>query len=133
MMGGLDYKRCPNDTAKAKTAVVGVNPVTGAPIEIDIHGIAAVGALQAAIFAVTAAMNAGVEEDFIERLVLAVLPQAQADPHSICPIRTFIGLLDHLAVGLAVVVIGDDNRVRIVPTNGLLDPDEEEDDDGERL
>ena len=117
-MSDIGYNRCPRDNWRAASAVVGVNPLTGKPIEVGINGISAVTAIQSALSSLTTAMKAGHEEDFLEKVVLALLPGLKVDPHILCPMLTILGEALLLLQGtLEVGFDGEGNVVFHPPGN----------------
>lgn len=118
----LRYVRCPQDDMKAATASIGTNPKTGKSIEMGFHSIAATQSVYAAILAVSAAIKSGVEDDFIEKLVLSLAPSISQDPHSLCPMLQLFLQLMLLAMNGATVSFGKDERVFITPKGSAFDP-----------
>lgn len=133
----LRYGRCPNDDWRAGSARVGVNPKTGDPIEININGVSAVLSIHSALSALTAAMKAGHEEDFIEKIVLALLPKVQDDPHCLCPLLAVLGEILLLLQGTLTVGSDSEGHVIFHPPESeeltgqgcMFDDDEEGDED----
>ncbi len=136
-MSDLEYRRCPDDDWKAGSAEVGNNPDTGQPIEININGVSSVMSIQACLMALGAAMKAGHEEDFLEKITLCLYGKVIADPHSLCPLITILGSVMMLISDELVVKFGKDNQVQLVPMNEttpnkstcIYDDDEGDDDE----
>lgn len=114
-MGELSYDRCPNDDSKASSATIGYNPETGKPIELSLNAVAACTALHAASLAITTAMKAGVEDDFLEKIALCLYPRLEEDPHAMCPIITINSMMSALHRQHARVLFTKDERVMIIP------------------
>jgi len=102
-MGDINYSRCSNDEGKILPARIGMDPKTGKLLELNVNGVNVILSIQAALAALTAAMRAGHEEDFLEKIVLGLIPKVSADPHSLCPMLTIMGeTLLLLQGGLAI-------------------------------
>ncbi len=110
----LNYNRCREDDVKACTAIIGKDPETGQLIELNIHGMAAAIAVHSAVLAVSAAIKTGVEEGFLERMALALIPRLEADPHLLCPMVRLFSKLLMLATNNASIEFGDEGEVKIV-------------------
>lgn len=125
-MSGIGYNRCPNDDWKAGTAPVGVNPETGKPLELNINGISAVVSLQATLMAVSAAMKAGHEEDFLQKIALCLFEKLQGDPHAICPTLTVMSMCLTLLREEGHLVFGKEGQLIICPLDAALPLDPKE-------
>ena len=89
MPSEINYDRCPNDDFESGTALVGVNPTTGEPIEVDMKGVASVVGIQAAMLTLSCAMKSGYEQDFLEKVALGLFGKLQGgDIHALCPLLT---------------------------------------------
>ncbi len=136
-MSDIGYNRCPNDDWSAASVVIGINPITGKPIEVNINGISAITAIQSALSSLTTAMKAGHEEDFLEKVVLALMPGLKNDPHILCPLLTVLG--EALLLLQGTLEVGSDYEGNIVfhppgneDLNGhgcMFDNDEEEEEE----
>jgi hypothetical protein len=91
-VSGVSYDRCPGDDFKAGRAQIGVNPGTGEPVELNMNGVASVIAVQSALLTVSAAMKAGHEEDFLEKIALCLFGKLTQDPHALCPLLTICSM-----------------------------------------
>ena len=120
-MGDIDYNRCPQDDWKAGTAPVGVNPETGQAIELNINGVAATLSVQACLVTLSAAMKAGYEEDFLEKIALCLYGKVVDDPHSLCPLLTVLGMILLMVRGQAVCQFDENNRVIITPPDTSIE------------
>lgn len=121
-MSDIGYNRCPNDDWRAGSARVGENPETGEPIEVNINGISAAIAVQSALATLTAAMKAGHEVDFLEKIALILYQKVEGDPHCLCPMLTLMSMLLLMVQGQAGVSFGKDGRVVIEPPDLDIDP-----------
>ena len=92
-MSDLSYDRCPRDDWKAGFATIGMNPQTGKPVELNINGVSSVIAMQSAFMTLSAAMKAGHEEDFLEKVALCLYGKLQDDPHALCPILSICSMI----------------------------------------
>ena len=122
-MSELNYTRCPNDDWRAASAIVGENPQTGETIEVNINGLSAALAVQSALATLSAAMKAGHEPDFLEKIALMVFAKMEVDPHCLCPMLTLFGMLLMLTRGLGAVAFDKDGHV-VFKT-----PDDDDDED----
>ena len=91
-MSDVSYDRCPNDDSEYGSAQIGMNPETGQPIELYSNGVASVVAIQSAILTLSAAMRAGAEEDFVEKVALCLFEKLSYDPHALCPLLTICSM-----------------------------------------
>ena len=137
-MAGIGYNRCPKEEWSAAVATVGINGKTGKPIEINVNGVSAAISIHAALMSLTAAMHAGHEEDFLDKIVITLTPRIIDDPHILCPMLTVLSKLLLLVQGHVEVSFGEDERVQIGPEEEpnppsmcLFDEEEEGDTDEE--
>lgn len=135
-MSDINYDRCPGDDFKAGSAQIGMNPDTGEPVELNMNGVAAVIAVQSALLTVSAAMKAGHEEDFLEKVALTLFSKLTSDPHALCPLLT-ICFMCLLMLNEKAGVTFKDGKVVIAPPDldmesgaSCMFDDEEEDDHG---
>lgn len=117
----LNYDRCPNDDMKIGTGVIGTNPKTGKPIELTVNELSAVASVHAAMLSITVAMRSGAEEDFIEKIALALSSRIAEDPHSLCPFSNLIAAMTALATGIGKVSFSKEGHVVIAPEGINLD------------
>ena len=137
-MSDLSYDRCPNDDMKAGSAQVGENPDNGQPIELNMNGVAAVISVQSALLTLSAAMKAGHEEDFLEKVSLTLFGKLTGDPHAICPLLTICSMCLMMLTDQAGVSFDENGHVRIMPPDMpvepgdtcMLDETEDEEDEG---
>ncbi len=121
-MSDIGYDRCPNDDVKIGTTPVGVNPDTGQPVELNINGVAAVTAIQSALFTVGAALRNGHEEDFLEKVALCLFGELTNDRHALCPLLTVCLLCLHVLTQRAGVTFDKEGHVVIAPLNVHVEP-----------
>lgn len=136
-MSDVNYDRCPGDDFKAGTAQIGVNPDNGEPVELNMNGVASVIAVQSALLTVSAAMRAGHEEDFLEKIALCLFGELTQDPHALCPLLTICSMCLLMLNEQAGVTFKDGKVVIAPPDLGMesgplcmYDDKEEEDDHG---
>jgi hypothetical protein len=121
-MSDIGYNRCPNDDWKAGTAQIGENPKTGQPVELNINGISAVVSVQSALLTLSAAMKAGHEKDFIEKIALCLFGKLQDDPHAICPLLTVLSMVLLMLRGVVDVTFDNEGHVVITPPDVPIEP-----------
>lgn len=138
-MSDMSYDRCPSDDWKAGFATIGTNPENGKPIELNINGVSSVIAMQSAFMTMSAAMKAGHEDDFLEKVALCLYGKLKDDPHALCPILSICSMILMMLNEQAGVVFKD-GKVRIQPPDidmsggdtCMYDLDEEEEDNDEQ-
>ncbi len=114
-MSDLSYERCPKDGMRAATATLGVNPENGEKVEVNIHAAAAILAVHSAIMTLSSAIKTGVEDDFLERIVLGLIPKVDVDPHSVCPLLNIMWMLGMMTADDGAIGFSKDGHVLIVP------------------
>jgi len=135
-MSDLSYDRCPSDDWKVGFAEIGKDLSTGKPVELNINGVASVVAVQSALTTLSAAMKAGHEEDFLEKVTLCLFGKLEPDPHALCPLLAICSML-LLLITNQVGVSFQDGKVRIHPEeveveggDACMYDDGEDEDDG---
>lgn len=123
-MSELDYNRCSNDTMRASSAKIGENPETGKALELNINGVATVISIQSAMMTLSAAMKAGHEEDFLEKVALTLFGKLTSDPHAICPLLAIVSMIMIMLAEGGGVSFNEKGLLGISSPEMPLNPDE---------